>query len=91
MTRQKRVRNKIYRGSGITIVAGVAAAALFQFLTSHQFRETWHPVFWCEAIAIIAFGFAWLVKGETLFADPPAARPGRLAWRQAWQRVRPTG
>jgi hypothetical protein len=79
MTRQKKLRNKIYRGSGIAIIAGVVIAALFELLTSKAFRDDWHPVFWGEAVAVIAFGIAWLVKGETLFADrpeePPPPRP----------------
>jgi len=30
----------------------------------------YQPVFVAETIAFIAFGIAWLVKGQTLFADP---------------------
>lgn len=29
----------------------------------------WHPVFWLETLALEAFGFSWLVKGETLWRD----------------------
>lgn len=80
MTRRKKLRNKIYRGCGIAMTAGVVIAALFQWLTSSAFRDAWHPVFWCEAVAVIAFGIAWLIKGETLFADPPEEpRPARPA------------
>lgn len=74
MTRQKKLRNKIYHGCGIAITAGVVVAGLFQLLTSTAFRDAWHPVFWCEAVAVVAFGIAWLIKGETLFADPPGER-----------------
>ena len=28
-----------------------------------------HPVFWLEALAVIAFGVSWLVKGETVLRD----------------------
>jgi hypothetical protein len=33
--------------------------ALYSQIGSHE------PVFWLEAIAVISFGIAWLVKGET--------------------------
>ncbi len=77
MTSRKKQRNKIYRGCGIAIVVGVVVAALFELLTSNAFRDAWHPVFWGEAVAVVAFGIAWLIKGETLFADPPAEPPSR--------------
>jgi hypothetical protein len=77
MTRHKKLRNKIYRGCGIAITAGIVIAALLEWLTSNAFRDAWHPVFWCEAVAVIAFGIAWLIKGETLFADPPEETAAR--------------
>jgi hypothetical protein len=80
MTGRKRLRNKIYRGCGIAITAGVVIAALLQWLTSNAFRDAWHPVFWCEAVAVIAFGIAWLIKGETLFADPVPVDTARPHW-----------
>jgi hypothetical protein len=27
------------------------------------------PIFWPETIAIVAFGIAWLVKGQTILKD----------------------
>ena len=35
-------------------------------------RDT-RAVFWLEALAIVAFGVSWLVKGEAILKD----RPGR--------------
>jgi hypothetical protein len=75
MTDQKKLRNKIYRGSGIAITAGVIAAGLFDVLTSGSFRHSWHPVFWCESVAVVAFGVSWLIKGETLFQDKDSQVP----------------
>jgi hypothetical protein len=74
MTRQKKQRNMIYRGCGVAITAGVIVAALFGWLSSDAFRNAWHPVFWGESVAVIAFGIAWLIKGETLLTDRPEAR-----------------
>jgi hypothetical protein len=31
--------------------------------------RTLNPVFWLEAIAIVAFGVSWLVKGEAILGD----------------------
>jgi hypothetical protein len=31
--------------------------------------QAWHPNFWLESIAVIAFGIAWAVKGQALLAD----------------------
>ncbi len=53
----------------------------------------YQPLFWLEAVAIVAFGLAWLVKGQAILKDrgtppvppgPPAtsallARPGAVA------------
>lgn len=68
-TRKKKQRNVIYRGCGAVIAAGVLTAGLFDALTSDSFRNAGHPIFWCETAAVWAFGFAWLIKGETLFQD----------------------
>lgn len=27
--------------------------------------------FWMETLAVESFGFAWLIKGETMFKDDP--------------------
>ena len=27
------------------------------------------PVYWLEAIAVVAFGISWLIKGEFILAD----------------------
>jgi hypothetical protein len=70
-TARKKVRNKIYYGCGGLIAAGVVAAALFEILTSDAFRNSSHAIFWCESVAVVSFGVAWLVKGETLFKDRP--------------------
>ena len=31
--------------------------------------EFTHPVFWLETIAILAFGFSWITKGEAILKD----------------------
>ena len=45
-----------------------------------QFLPTWHyTLLVSETLAVWAFGFAWIVKGEVLLADarrPQRRRPG---------------
>jgi hypothetical protein len=36
----------------------------------HTFIPTsFKPLFWSESVAVVSFGVAWLVKGETIFKD----------------------
>ena len=35
--------------------------------------SVYRPIFWLEAIAVVTFGFSWLVKGATLWKDQPAS------------------
>ena len=68
-TAKKELRNKIYSGCGLAILASLAA-----ILASHLFDPPailgvfpWPLLF--ETTSLLAFGFAWLVKGEALFRD----------------------
>ncbi len=72
-TPRKLVRNRIYRACGVTMVACIALIAVYLWtpLSSSALRR-WVPVFWLETFALWAFGFAWFVKGETLFRDAGA-------------------
>jgi len=70
---QKKKRNRTYKICGtIMLLAmalmGVKAALPVDIQTT---LEAYHPIFWLETAAILAFGFSWLVKGEWIFADIP--------------------
>lgn len=73
-TSRKSLRNVIYRSCAIVIVAGVALAVLSSQLPQ-SFVSSYHPLFWCEAVATVAFGVSWLIKGQTLFRDVPGSSP----------------
>jgi hypothetical protein len=67
-TAQKKIRNGIYRVCGaviavFTVLAGVSS------LLPESFVDSYHPLYWCEAVATLSFGVAWWIKGETLFTD----------------------
>jgi hypothetical protein len=48
---------------------------IYYFLPSSikQLLAPFHLEFWLESIAVIAFGFCWLVKGEGILKDKIAA------------------
>ncbi|MEV0809575.1 DUF998 domain-containing protein [Micromonospora sp. NPDC050200] len=76
VTPEKLVRNRVYRVCGAVIVVAVALAPASTLLPD-AVRETVKPVFWCETVAVLAFGIAWLVKGEAIIRDGsgPGADP----------------
>lgn len=71
-TAAKNARNLVYRVCAVLIVVFIALAGASAF-ASQSFIDTVHPLFWCEAGATFAFGFAWFVKGQTLLQDRPTA------------------
>jgi hypothetical protein len=73
-TKQKNLRNAIYRVCGVTIAVAVAAAGICELPAFRSFKSATNAVFWLESLAVVAFGAAWLIKGQTLFRDPQPAR-----------------
>jgi hypothetical protein len=68
-TRQKQQRNRVYLCCGIAIIACLVLIIVVQFLPSNPRLQSLHPIFWLETLAIMAFGIAWFVKGETILQD----------------------
>lgn len=62
----KRARNRIYRACGVLIVAAMVGIGVLGFTEIGAGWEAWHPVFWLEVVATLAFGTAWMVKGQSL-------------------------
>jgi hypothetical protein len=65
-TKQKDKRNKVYLACGIIMILCIAGIAL-GMLVFEKASEAYHLVFWFESVALIAFGFSWVVKAEFLF------------------------
>jgi hypothetical protein len=62
-TAQKVMRNKIYKWCGLGMLAAyLAIGALAIFAKGAS-------VFWPETVAVVSFGAAWLVKGQTILKD----------------------
>lgn len=68
-TRRKLQRNVVYRVAGIVILVCLVLQVVTDNLLPRAVVDAVHPVFWLEALAIIAFGVSWLVKGETVLRD----------------------
>ncbi|PRY35818.1 DUF998 domain-containing protein [Umezawaea tangerina] len=64
-TVRKVQRNRVYAVSGAVILGCLALIVVVNL-----FPDTGlHPALWLESAAILAFGFAWLTKGEAILGD----------------------
>jgi len=67
--RKKRIRNRIYKTCGIVMVASMLLILIFFLFFQNTWISDFKPVLVLEAVALIAFGYSWLIKGETFFKD----------------------
>lgn len=70
---ERRIHNGIYRTCG-GVILGAVVLAVASAALPRPVRDTVKPLFWCEAVAVFAFGVAWLVKGAAIIRD--ARSPG---------------
>ncbi len=70
-SRRKLQRNKIYKACGYAMSICILLIVIYSLLPNEVASqvEVYAPVFWLEAIAVVAFGISWLTKGETLLRD----------------------
>jgi hypothetical protein len=82
-TQRKLHRNRIYLASGWVILLCLALIVLFGWFFDTEAGPL-HPVLWLESAATLAYGMAWLTKGEAILRDlsptpehtpPPATGP----------------
>jgi len=79
---QKLLRNRIYRICAIVILACLVAAFITNFLPDSVKAHFPWWLFLYEALAILAFGVSWFVKGQTLIGaikDVPEEVPEPVA------------
>jgi hypothetical protein len=71
MTARKQQRNAVYVVCGYIMLVCIVLMAIYSFLPSQSvaFLSSAHPIYWLEALAIVAFGVSWLIKGETILKD----------------------
>ncbi|MFN4285682.1 MAG: DUF998 domain-containing protein [Lacibacter sp.] len=72
----KKIRNNIYKTCGWIMVVCMVLLIVVSLLPAQPYSAIRHlkPVFVLETIALLAFGYSWLIKGETFFRDVPAPR-----------------
>ena len=70
-TVRKLHRNRVYKTCGYTMLACIVLAAVFGLLPDDIQTPiaAYKPVFWLEAVAILAFGVSWFTKGEAILKD----------------------
>lgn len=70
-TRRKLQRNMVYKACGYTMAVCILLIALYELLVDKQESslEAYRPVFWLEAVTVVAFGISWLTKGEAILQD----------------------
>lgn len=61
-------RNRVYLASGVIILACLVLIAVIEGFLGGMIGSL-HPVLWLESGAILAFGVAWLTKGEAILGD----------------------
>lgn len=66
----KKIRNIVYIACGIIMAAALVVIPIYYFLRCHYpDLQALNLVFWLESVALLAFGFSWLTKGEFFFPD----------------------
>ena len=78
-TAQKKKRDLIYRTCG-TVIALCLVLVPIESLVIGAPIQRFRPLFWLEAVAVVAFGIAWLVKGQAVLKDqgtPPGGGGGQ--------------
>ena len=68
-TRRKTVRNSIYVVCGLGIAACIGTIGVESVLAGTQQGRDLLDIFWPEAVALVLFGFSWLVKGGAILPD----------------------
>jgi len=69
MTRKKAQRNLVYTVCGCVILASILLIVVLKFLSVRYLFGSLGSVFCFETTALLAFGTAWLIKGETFLKD----------------------
>jgi hypothetical protein len=67
LSTRKKTRNIIYYVCGTAIVLGLGLALVGSNVLPDD--STFKPLFWGEAVAVMAFGIAWFTKSNTIFQD----------------------
>lgn len=68
--RRKRQRNVVFRICGVVILVVLVGILLDATIPAvGSALEAYHPIFFLEAVALWAFGFSWMIKGQGMLKD----------------------
>jgi hypothetical protein len=71
LTPRKVQRNHVYTACGIVILASMAAILILVKVFKVMYLPGGIGTIFCfETTSLLAFGVAWLIKGQTLLKDP---------------------
>jgi hypothetical protein len=70
-TRRKLQRNRVYRTCAYVMAACILLTFVYFILPAPiaAFFAMLQPIYWLEAISIVAFGVSWITKGEAILKD----------------------
>jgi hypothetical protein len=71
LTRRKQRRNAVYIACGSVIIASSIVMTSINFNRVARLLQPANPLFCAESLALIAFGIAWLTKGQGFLKDRP--------------------
>jgi hypothetical protein len=69
VTREKLQRNRVYTSCGYVIIGSMLLIVLLKMFNFEHLVGSVYSTFCFESTALIAFGIAWLIKGETFLKD----------------------
>jgi len=69
VTRKKIQRNRVYTACGYVIIASMSLIVILKLFKVRYLLGNIGPVFCFESTSLLAFGTAWLTKGETFLKD----------------------
>lgn len=78
-TRHKLMRNKVYSLCGWTIIGCIVVMVSLNITAVSNFLAPMNTLFPFETLALLAFGLAWLTKGNGFLADDPREVEAQMA------------
>ena len=65
----KKKRNKVYVACGVFMLLAMVITIIYNLCWQDTIISVAKPVLTLEWLMIWAFGFSWLVKGQTIWSD----------------------
>jgi len=73
---RKKMRNRLFVLCGAIILASVAAMLIYEVAKRNATTDQSSDFVWyCETAALVAFGFAWMMKGDMIIAGGASDEP----------------